>query len=106
MSPASPPARLEGRRADSRERLVALTQHLVRIASPTPPGDTREVARAAAGLLRRVAGAEVEVITAAEPFANVVARLRGRAAGRRLVFNGHLDTFPLAEALPWTWPPL
>jgi succinyl-diaminopimelate desuccinylase len=106
MTPSSPRARLEARLAESRDRLVALAQSLVRIASPTPPGDTRAVARAASDLLREIPGAEVSVITAAEPFANVVARVTGRGAGRRLVFNGHFDTFPLAEELAWTRPPL
>jgi succinyl-diaminopimelate desuccinylase len=106
MNTPSPRARLEARLAESRERLVALAQSLVRIASPTPPGNTRAVAQAAAELLRQVPGAEVEIVTAEEPFANVVARVRGRGPGRRLVFNGHLDTFPLGEELPWTRPPL
>jgi acetylornithine deacetylase/succinyl-diaminopimelate desuccinylase-like protein len=37
---------------------------------------------------------------------NVVAIAQGHAPGRRLVFNGHLDTFPVNEALPWTVAPL
>jgi succinyl-diaminopimelate desuccinylase len=97
---------LEARLADSRDRLVALAQSLVRIASPTPPGDTRAIAHATAELLRAVPGAEVEVVMAEEPFANVVARVKGKREGRRLIFNGHLDTFPLGEELPWTRPPL
>jgi len=37
---------------------------------------------------------------------SLVGRLRGARPGRRLIFNGHLDTFPLLEELPWTVPPL
>lgn len=106
MNAPSPRARLDARLAESRNRLVDVAQRLVRIASPTPPGDTRAVADAAAALLREIPGADVEVITPSGDFANVVARVKGGAPGRRLVFNGHLDTFPLAEELAWARPPL
>ncbi len=91
---------------ESRERLVALTQELIRIPSPNPPGDTRELARRTAAVLREVPGADVAEVTAAAPMTNVIARLRGNGVGRRLVLNGHLDTFPVGEHLPWTKPPL
>ena len=39
------------------------------------------------------------------PAVNLVARVRGAGPGRRLVLNGHLDTFPVGEAR-WTHPPL
>ena len=38
------------------------------------------------------------------PVVNLVTHMR-RGPGRRLVLNGHLDTFPIGEA-PWTHPPL
>ncbi len=102
LADAALAARLHG----SRERLIELTQALVRVPSPTPPGDTTAVARLATALLGRVDGAEVREVTAVPPFANVVARLRGCAEGRRLVFNGHLDTFPLGDDSAWSVPPL
>jgi len=37
--------------------------------------------------------------------ANLVVRVRGGRPGRRLVFNGHLDTFPLVNADRWTKDP-
>jgi succinyl-diaminopimelate desuccinylase len=91
---------------ESRERLLALTQELIRIPSPNPPGDTTELARRTAALLRDVPGAEVAEVTAAAPMTNVIARLHGTGPGRRLVLNGHLDTFPVGEHLPWTKPAL
>ena len=39
------------------------------------------------------------------PAANLVARARGTSPGRRLVLNGHLDTFPVGEAR-WAHSPL
>ena len=99
-------AELQQRLAANRDRLVALAQALVRVRSPNPPGDTTALAQMLHDWLRAVPGAEASLVTAQPPFVNVVSRLRGRAPGRRLVFNGHLDTFPLGEELPWSYPPL
>jgi acetylornithine deacetylase/succinyl-diaminopimelate desuccinylase-like protein len=90
----------------AREDLVATTRALLRIASPNPPGDTRALAAHVAAVLRGVPGAEVVESIAEPPFVNVAARIAGAAPGRRLVLNGHLDTFPIGEHLPWTRPAL
>src|SRR6185312_17393515 len=37
--------------------------------------------------------------------ANLVARVGGAGPGRRLVFNGHLDTYPLGDPASWTFRP-
>jgi succinyl-diaminopimelate desuccinylase len=90
-----------------REGVVELTRALVAIASPNPPGDTTSVAAAAADMLRAIApDAEVTLHPTGQGVVNLVARLRGAGPGRRLVFNGHLDTYPVNEALPWTVDPL
>jgi acetylornithine deacetylase/succinyl-diaminopimelate desuccinylase-like protein len=88
-----------------RDRLAELCAGLVRTPSENPPGDTRAVAGLAAGLLRRLPGAEVEEVAADPAVVNVVARVRGHAPGRRLVFSGHLDTFPAGDAAAWTVEP-
>src|SRR5579883_617880 len=106
MTNASARTLLVERLDSSRERLVALAQALIRVPSPNPPGDTTALARLAHDWLKEVRGAEVAMVTAQAPFVNVAARIAGRASGRRLVFNGHLDTFPLGEDLPWTEEPL
>ncbi|HEX6535996.1 MAG TPA: ArgE/DapE family deacylase [Gemmatimonadaceae bacterium] len=73
---------------------VALTRELVRIDSRNPslvpgaPGE-REAARALAEVLRAW-GFRVEVHDAAPGRPNVIARA-GRAGGRTLMLNGHLD---------------
>jgi len=89
-----------------RDRIVELAQALIRVPSPNPPGDTTAVARTVSNLLEKVPGAQVSQVTAEASFVNVVARIHGKAPGRRLIFNGHLDTFPLNENLPWTHGPL
>ncbi|MEM7223323.1 MAG: M20/M25/M40 family metallo-hydrolase [Pseudomonadota bacterium] len=88
------------------QRLVALTKALVAAPSGNPPGDTTEVARVAAEILEAVPGAEVSQHVAESPIVNVVARLKGEAPGPRLVFNGHLDTYPVGDAAAWSHDPL
>jgi acetylornithine deacetylase/succinyl-diaminopimelate desuccinylase-like protein len=90
----------------AREALIATTRRLVAVASPNPPSDTHEVAAVAEALLREIPGMEVERIEPEPRVVSLIGRLRGAGPGRRLIFNGHLDTFPLLEALPWTVPPL
>ena len=91
---------------ESRERVIELCRELVTISSENPPGDTGPLADAIAAMLADVPGVTVERIVAKEPAVNLVARLAGGRPGRRLVFNGHLDTFPVGDAGLWTMPPL
>jgi acetylornithine deacetylase/succinyl-diaminopimelate desuccinylase-like protein len=90
----------------AREALIAMTRRLVAVASPNPPSDTHEVAAVAETLLRKIPGMEVERIEPEPRVVSLIGRLKSTRPGRRLIFNGHLDTFPLLEALPWTVPPL
>jgi acetylornithine deacetylase/succinyl-diaminopimelate desuccinylase-like protein len=95
------------RRVDAaRDRLIAATQRLVAVASPNPPSDTHDVAAVAEALLREIAGIEVERIEPAPRVVSLVGRIKGAQPGRRLIFNGHLDTFPIREDLAWSVPPL
>ena len=95
-----------GRVTECRERVIELCRELVTISSENPPGDTGPLADAIAAMLADVPGVTVERIVAKEPAVNLVARLAGGRPGRRLVFNGHLDTFPVGDAGLWTMPPL
>jgi succinyl-diaminopimelate desuccinylase len=90
----------------SLDRLIDVTRRLVAVASPNPPSDTEEVAKVAEQLLREIPGIEVEVIEPAPRVKSLIGRIRSGRPGRRLIFNGHLDTFPILEHLPWTVPPL
>ena len=86
--------------------VVALCQRLIQTASENPPGDTVPLARIVADELRGLPGTSVEVINAQAPAENVVARIGCAEAGRRLVINAHLDTFPIGDASRWTLDPL
>jgi succinyl-diaminopimelate desuccinylase len=85
--------------------VVELARRLVAIPSGYPPGDTGAVAATIADLLEGTPGMEVECHQSAAHVQNLVVRVRGHAPGRRIVFNGHLDTFPLDPAARWTADP-
>jgi len=69
--------------------------------------DQMDAGRAEAeALLREIPGIEIEVIEPAPRVKSLIGRIRSGKPGRRLIFNGHLDTFPILENLPWTVPPL
>lgn len=88
------------------EALIDATQKLVQTASPNPPGDTAVVARVATELLSEIRGAQISQYETAPGLVNLVARIESGKPGKRLVFNGHLDTYPICEHLPWSVAPL
>jgi acetylornithine deacetylase/succinyl-diaminopimelate desuccinylase-like protein len=98
--------RLARRVDESLPRLIAVTQKLVTVASPNPPSDTAEIAAVVHELLAPIPGIEIERVEPEPRIINLVARVRAGRPGRRLIFNGHLDTFPIGEHLGWTVPPL
>src|SRR5262249_27546212 len=87
-------------------RLIEMTQALVRVASPNPPSNTVAIAKTTQGLLATIAGIEVKTVEPEPGIVNLVARLAAKSPGRRLIFNGHLDTFPIGNDSDWTVPPL
>ncbi len=91
---------------ESRDGLIGLCRDLVRIDSQNPPGDTGPLASAIERLLAEEPGIATRQVTARPPAVNLIARIAGRSPGRRLVINGHLDTFPIGDAGRWTMPPL
>ena len=93
-------------RVESRSgTLVDLYRSLVRINSIYPPGDTIAVVEAIEAVLNATPGIEHRRVVGRAPAVNLVARTRRAGAGRRLVLNGHLDTFPIGQAR-WSHPPL
>jgi succinyl-diaminopimelate desuccinylase len=88
----------------SRERLLDLCLDLVRVPSENLPGDTRAIA-GRIGEILAPSGAEVSQPAGQPTMPNVVAISRGRRPGRRLIFNGHLDTFPAGDRAAWSVDP-
>lgn len=86
-----------------RDEWLDILTELIRIPSVNPPGDTTEIADFLVGLFDEK-GIPYEVIAPKEEMPNVVADFEGDIASaerRHLVFNGHLDTFPVSGADDW-----
>ena len=98
-------AHLQAEVEAQRAVLIETTQRLVAVASPNPPGDVTECAEVAFELLKAIDGVSITRYETAPGIVNLVAVMKGAGPGRRLVFNGHLDTFPIGEG-QWTMPPL
>lgn len=89
-----------------RENLIQATQRLVAAASPNPPGDVSQAADAALALLMEIPDIQLSRHETAPGIVNLVGVINSGKPGKRLVFNGHLDTYPIGENLGWTVPPL
>jgi acetylornithine deacetylase/succinyl-diaminopimelate desuccinylase-like protein len=88
---------------DRVNQVIDLALPLIATPSPNPEGDTRAVAALAADLIRtHVPGAEIELHPGSSQIVNVVARIHGAGPGRRVVFNGHLDTYPVGRPEQWS----
>ena len=98
-------ARFLARIEERVEEAVALCRRFVRIDSQNPPGDTSGFAAAVEALLREIPDVSCQLVVGRAPATNLVARVSGDGPGRRLVFNGHLDTFPIGEG-DWSRDPL
>jgi acetylornithine deacetylase/succinyl-diaminopimelate desuccinylase-like protein len=89
-----------------RDELVAMARRLVAAPSPNPPGDVTAAATVAHELMSAIDGIAIQRFETASGIVNLVAVIASGRPGRRLIFNGHLDTFPVGEDLGWTVPPL
>jgi acetylornithine deacetylase/succinyl-diaminopimelate desuccinylase family protein len=105
MTASAARRRLEELLSRSRDRVIDLCAGLVRVPSENPPGDTRAIAGHVVGVLGAL-GAEVAIHAPEPAMPSVVAVTRGRRPGRRLVLNGHLDTFVVGDRSRWTVDPL
>jgi succinyl-diaminopimelate desuccinylase len=92
--------------ASRRDLIATWALRLVQAPSPNPPGDTRAAAEVAAAIIREaIPFADVQLHSASDTVVNVVARVFGAGPGRRVVFNGHLDTYPIGDPDAWTTDP-
>jgi succinyl-diaminopimelate desuccinylase len=87
------------------DRVVALTQRLVRIPTENPPGMTGEACDVVTEELVW-AGFSVQRVEDTPGFVSVVGQYDFRSPGPTLVFNGHLDVVPLGDTGDeWTHDP-
>jgi succinyl-diaminopimelate desuccinylase len=85
--------------------MPVMAKALIACRCETPLGDTREMAGVVARLVADVPAIEFERHASAPHIVNLVMRVRGARPGRRLIFNGHMDTFPLVDPARWTADP-
>jgi succinyl-diaminopimelate desuccinylase len=104
MTPKDTETRLRGLLKAEAERAIDLCARMVRIPSENPPGDTRDIARFSHEYLEG-AGLECRTVAPQEHMPNVVATVKGDLPGPHVVFNGHLDTFPVADRSRWNYDP-
>ena len=73
------------------ERVVKLTQDLVRINSENPPGNERNIAKYVLKFLKDF-GYQAEIVEFALKRSNVLCFIRAKSPRRRLLISPHLDT--------------
>lgn len=86
----------------NKDKLIDICSRLVQIPSESPESDTRALVDEIKIILERIDGVEVTCHTEEEPIVNLVARLKGSSPGKRLILNGHLDTYPVGDESQWT----
>lgn len=79
-----------------------ILMRLLAIPSENPPGDTTALALEIKSILSASNSIDVRLVCKNQPIENVLAVVKGRSPGRRLVFNGHLDTFQVGDPSQWT----
>ena len=85
--------------------VVALTQELVRAASPNPPGDERAVGAAVEDALKALGLPPAQTLARDDRRPNLLTTIDFGPGGRHLVLCGHMDTKPVGDA-EWTTDPL
>lgn len=87
--------------AEWKSDMVDMCSHMVQINSETPPSNTHAIAEYVTGILKQIPGIEIQHYMEEEPVENVVAVIKSGKPGKRLVFNGHLDTYPVGDLNTW-----
>jgi len=77
----------------NREELFQILQELIQKNSENPPGEEEAIAKLVQSILQKN-DIQAELSWAGPARPNVIARLKGREGGLKMLFNGHLDTVP------------
>lgn len=83
------------------QKIFALFSRLVQCPTPSPPGDTREVAKLLKGYLEEQ-GLAYKEENFDETMPNLLSSVEMHVKGRHLMFNGHLDVLPGGDEPGWT----
>lgn len=87
-----------------RNEIVSLCSDLVRIPSENPPGDTRAISQFIASFMES-RGFRYQIYAPVKEMPNMVAYLKGERPGRRVILNGHIDTYPAGDHKRWSHAP-
>src|SRR5690606_5989217 len=83
-----------------RDEIIEFFRGFVRVKSPNPPGDTRDVAAYVSDFLTKQ-GLDFRTVAPKVEFPNLIASFEAARPGRHLVLNGHMDVFPV-DPTGWT----
>ena len=86
-------------------RAIKLLADLVKIPSPNPPGDARDIAHFLERTMREK-GLHADLYPVEENYVSVVVRIKGTGGGKSLLLNSHIDTVPIGDRAKWTLDPL
>lgn len=86
------------------EQVIELCSSLVKIPSVNPPGGTCQIASFINEKFLFY-GIQSEIVAPCSSKPNVVATIHGNGPGLHLVFNGHMDTFPVPDEDRWSHDP-
>jgi acetylornithine deacetylase/succinyl-diaminopimelate desuccinylase-like protein len=89
---------------EDRDLLIDTLVRFVRAKSPNPPADTREACQI---LCRFLEERELpfHIVASDETMPNIVGTFDCAQPGRHVVFNGHMDVFPVGDSGTWTHDP-
>ncbi len=89
--------------------ILEFARDLIRVPSPNPPGDERQVADLVTSRLAELGVTDVERIGSCPERPNLVVQVPGSRGGPRLMLSGHLDTKPAGDLEAWhtdPWDPI
>ena len=83
---------------------IDICRELIRRSSEDPPGDTRQIASYIYSLLLSH-GINCKIVSPHPQKPSIIANIIGEKPGKHVVFNGHIDTFPVGDLKQWTVDP-
>lgn len=81
------------------EQVITLCQELIRQRSYS--GEEAGVVEVLSGYMKKMGFDDVTV----DRYGNIIGCIRGRRPGKKILFDGHIDTVPVTEEKEWTYPP-
>lgn len=86
-------------RKEREEKVIALCQELVRNQSYS--GQEDKVVEVLKENFKKMGFDDVTV----DHYGNIIGQIKGKRPGKKIVFDGHIDTVPVSNVDEWTYPP-